>query len=289
MTSNLPRRGFTAIELLVVVCIVVILLSIFVPYLMRVREDSLRTRCASNLKSVFEALQHYARDNGSMFPRVRSEPSAPWCAFTGADDSDPYVDTSRVQPNDVSASLFQLVRRGYIKDCAVFVCPSTGDRRDEMQDAGGMPVPANVRGNFHDAQSLSYSYASPFASFQEYKLTDTLRPEFALMADLNPGVDSATSDAVPFRSQLPEYERINSPNHRGAGQNVLYAYGAVVWQVTPFCAIDNDNIYTSQASHASTQPQTMPATAVGRLDPLLGPANPDDSLLLPSARDRTRR
>src|SRR3954464_5803293 len=111
------RRAFTAIELLVVIVILIILASIFVPYALKVRETSHRTQCRENLHQILLALQAYARDNGSMFPRVVHDPALPGStAFPGADDLNPFAPDSGVQPNDVTASLWLLVRGGYITD-----------------------------------------------------------------------------------------------------------------------------------------------------------------------------
>src|SRR4051812_34324590 len=111
------RRAFTAIELLVVIVIVVILLSIFVPYVMKLRETARRTQCRDNLRQIFQALQNYAGANGSFLPRVVHDPNlAGFTAFTGANDANPFAPNSGVRPNDVTASLWLLVRGGYVID-----------------------------------------------------------------------------------------------------------------------------------------------------------------------------
>src|SRR5437764_9186705 len=62
MFLNQPRglRAFSIVELLVVLAIVAILASIFIPYLATVRESERRVRCADNLRLVMQALHNYA-------------------------------------------------------------------------------------------------------------------------------------------------------------------------------------------------------------------------------------
>lgn len=257
-------RAFTAVELLVALGILVILASIFIPYALKLREESRRTTCRDNLQQVFKALQAYAADNGSFFPRVRYEPTEPLRVFAGA-DGEPFA----APANNVTASLWLLVREGYVKDASVLLCPSMN----------GVAPPVRPTGDFPTRESLGYSYAAPFGATEQYRLTDVLKPEFALMADLNPGSASALPATAPRLNQA----RINSRSHRQAGQNVLYAYGAVQWQWTPYCGMNQDNIYTVRGERGATQPTTLPASDPGADDLSILPSSEDDSFLLPAA------
>src|SRR5690606_15089383 len=108
-----------------------------------------------------DALLAYARDNNNVFPRVRwdeqRDPNS-YTAYTGADDADPFADDSGVRMNDVTASLWLLVRQGLITDPAVFICPSAGGVPERI---GGDP---RQRGNFRSRAGLGYSYSSPFSN-----------------------------------------------------------------------------------------------------------------------------
>ncbi len=62
-------KGFTLIELLVVISIIALLVSILMPSLNRAKDNAKRTVCASNLKSIGQAIMMYAGDNGDKLPR----------------------------------------------------------------------------------------------------------------------------------------------------------------------------------------------------------------------------
>lgn len=127
------KRAFSLVELLVVLGILAILTSILLPYLVKIREADRRVQCASNLKSIMDALSKYASENKQFYPRVVYDsahlPNGYTC-FTGADSSDAFSKNSKVAPNDVTASLWLLVHLGYV-DAKAFVCPSVISARSD--------------------------------------------------------------------------------------------------------------------------------------------------------------
>lgn len=57
------RKGFTLVEIMIVVLIIGILMAIAVPNFIRARENSRRNTCIANLKQIDSAKEQYAMDN----------------------------------------------------------------------------------------------------------------------------------------------------------------------------------------------------------------------------------
>jgi type II secretory pathway pseudopilin PulG len=300
------RSAFTLVEFLVLLGVVVVLISIFIPYLAKTRETSNRIKCMHNLQNFAILFREYAirEENVTGVPLLPSvvydgqnHPNS-YTAFTGADDPNPFRPGSAVAANDVTASLFLLVRYGYISHgrevgLSMFICPSSDDSADRLTDANGRPVTHTQRSNFRSASNLSYSYCSPFSSASGFRMnSDWLRSTFAVMADKNPGIDGRGSDVTAPAYQAPalEIRKGNSLNHGQAGQTVLYGDGHVEFTRTPYCGFYDenrapDNIYTAAARGPTTAPSAwMPPK--GYFGRKYAPTSWEDSYLVPSEHDR---
>jgi prepilin-type N-terminal cleavage/methylation domain-containing protein/prepilin-type processing-associated H-X9-DG protein len=62
------RKGFTLVELLVVVAIIAVLISILLPSLGKARSQARRSQCLANVRSIGSALQVYMTDWSAMIP-----------------------------------------------------------------------------------------------------------------------------------------------------------------------------------------------------------------------------
>ncbi len=72
MTGKFFRRGFTFIELLVVMAIIATLLSIAAPRYLRSVDDAREAALKSNLAQLREAIDHFHADRGS-YPQALSD------------------------------------------------------------------------------------------------------------------------------------------------------------------------------------------------------------------------
>jgi type II secretory pathway pseudopilin PulG len=292
-----PRRAFTAVELLVAIFVLVVFASILIPYVTTLREADRRTRCEANLQLIRDALHHYATANKFQYPRVvydaANQPNSYTC-FTGADSPNPFAAGSAVKPNDVTASLWLLVRDGLVRDTNIFICPSSDGSRDPLTDATGRFVRPDLRGNFRRAANLSYGYSSPFSAAPRYRMDDSREGDFAILADKGPGFTNPGPVIGPPQNSPPlQLAPLNSPNHARAGQNVLFADGSIRWERTPYCGVGmspgvgGDNIYTALTA-IPLNGQTPPANGIGYWGPNIGPAWESDSYLVPEDGEGAR-
>lgn len=62
------QKGFTLIELMIVIAIIAILAAVLVPNFIRARAQGQLTACKSNLRNIATAIEMYAVDNGARYP-----------------------------------------------------------------------------------------------------------------------------------------------------------------------------------------------------------------------------
>jgi prepilin-type N-terminal cleavage/methylation domain-containing protein/prepilin-type processing-associated H-X9-DG protein len=270
------RRGFTLVELLVVLFVCLFLLGMIVACNDRSRVASNGVKCASNLRQIGQAILLYSNENRGAYPKTRATSgmvvTPTW--GTGVTASNPFADDGPA-PNDVSACLFLLLRTQDITP-HVFTCPSSSADFDTF--GGGTAL---NRSNFTDIKkNLSYSYQNPFISDgasasveMMFKTCGGPSAELALAADMNPGLtgDGKNVLAVNVGMNAKDMKQGNSSNHDGDGQNVLYGDGHVEWQSNPFVGVKRDNIYTVFNGEGGNAPVLTAS-----------PFDANDSILLPT-------
>lgn len=137
-------KGFTLVELLVVIGIIAVLISVLLPALNKVRQQAARIKCQANLRTIMQASLMYADENKNQFPFCN------WGSYNGLVTTSAnygggwefFVDANIRQgfggdldgawnPNPPIDGVMTGVLWPYIKQLAAYHCPMDTDPANE--------------------------------------------------------------------------------------------------------------------------------------------------------------
>jgi len=132
---NRPRRpdAFTLVELLLVIAIIGILITLFLPVYTSIRTTIDRMHCQMNLTKCQQILLQYASNNNNWLPNFD--------AFNYKGNT---LECGFVEPTSQSKTQFPMVNelKGYGASAAIFTCPSSAAAQDHSY--WEYPNPNNV-------------------------------------------------------------------------------------------------------------------------------------------------
>src|SRR5688572_11159079 len=131
MQLNRPRRrGFTLVELLVVIGIIGVLVSLLLPSLQKARAAADRVKCMSNQRGLLQALEMYKSSSKGWYPNHMPGGNAAGSVHLRAAGNDwnnhdaTVGGARRFKTEQGWMNLGMVYLRGFIKDGRIFYCPS---------------------------------------------------------------------------------------------------------------------------------------------------------------------
>lgn len=221
------RRGFTLVELLVVIGIIALLIGILIPTLNKAREASLRAACGSNLRQLGITFQLYANAYRDYAPlgyivTASGQHEKNWNYIA-------YRNTS-TGGNPRTMLMGWLVDANLIKDGKAFYCPA--ERFEQFVYQGVEMLPNPWPFDPPSGWETRFGYGTrPVVGWQSVPLPDA--PKFIY----------TTTTTTTFTGYMPKWSKqknlavlteilVNKYTMRTRhknGVNVMYGNGAVKW------------------------------------------------------------
>lgn len=129
--ANIPKRGFSLVELLVVMSIISLMMGIALPVFSRVRHQARTMLSMSNMRQITSAMNLYASDHDERYPES--------VATIGFGNTWNWTDLTRLTGNrrrspQLYRAMSEYLRR-YITDASIMYCPNVPHKYEYLQKA----------------------------------------------------------------------------------------------------------------------------------------------------------
>ncbi len=160
------RRGFTLVELLIVIAIITVLIGILLPAVQKARDSAARTECANNLRQLGAASMNEALDYGKIPQAQIVDPLGNTRLWYGT-----------VTPAGVVDPSTGFLPKYFESNVKVLECPSlsTGDSFYVHRNSSGTPFHVNYGWNPY----LAERWLSNFQTSQTYLFSDSAQLDAA--------------------------------------------------------------------------------------------------------------
>ena len=237
--SSPVRSWWRRADVLVAATLLLVLLPLIPPGLNRLRQQRDILSCQDNLRNIYTSLISYSNRHNGALPQVEEEP-----------------------PRNVAGIFVPILRdAGLLSRDVSVACPASGSHPPlpvSLQELAEMAAEDQQR--FMDcARRLGGCYAYTLGYRKDGQLCglrfdpDQANGYVPIMADRPPFDQTNYLDVETWK---------NSPNHDGAGQNVLYLSGKIEFSKTRKVGVDGKDIYLNR--------DKRPEAGLDRWDSVLG-------------------
>jgi prepilin-type N-terminal cleavage/methylation domain-containing protein len=130
-TKYKKPKGFTLVELLVVLAIISVLMAILLPVLAKARHQARTIRGMSNQRQIINAVNFYAMDHRNRYPPSVATIGSDWNWNWQAPFVLTSIDTHAAKPHRAVSEYL----RSYIADASIMFCPNAPQKYKYLQQA----------------------------------------------------------------------------------------------------------------------------------------------------------
>ncbi len=202
------RRGFTLIEILVVISIIALLLAILLPALSRVRKQAKRVVCTSQLRQQTLALTYYSENYEGKIMGVGGPGNPYWFHLIA-----PFLGDKQYEKDPQAA--FEGVMQ-------VIICPSVTERADGQSLQRGTAIRSwafwwgNVGESYAEGSYTINSWLQPTGYYQVETSSASYHNYYQRLSDARPDVpifgDGMWVDAWPRSTDPPPTNSFDGDN-----------------------------------------------------------------------------